>query len=39
VREILRRHGGEIGVTSPGYYKPGTTFTIKIPAASAKRVF
>jgi len=38
VKKILARHNGTIEVKSPGDYRAGATFTIRIPSTNAKKV-
>lgn len=38
VREILKKYQGTIEIASPGYFRPGTTFLIKIPAERVRMV-
>lgn len=38
VREILKKYGGTVEVEPTGYFKPGTTFVIKIPSNRCKMV-
>lgn len=38
VREILKKYQGTIEVSTPGYFQPGATFVIKIPAEQVKMV-
>lgn len=38
VREILKKYQGTIDILSTGYFRPGTTFLIKIPAERVKMV-
>jgi signal transduction histidine kinase len=38
VREILKKYDGTVEVTSPGYFRPGTTFVIKIPTERVRMV-
>ena len=38
VREILKKYHGTIEVSSPPYFRPGTTFQIKIPSEKVRMV-
>lgn len=38
VREILKKYEGTVEVSSPGHFRPGTTFTIKIPTERVRMV-
>lgn len=38
VKEILKKYRGTIEILSPSYFRPGTTFQIKIPAEKVRMV-